>query len=445
LYQAALLERGPEGTSDAAPRRPQPCPAHANYLGLDLVRFWAACLVALYHLCYYWWNADPAPLAGDFKAQLAPLAPFTSPGWVGVQVFFVLSGLVIAASATGRAWPDFLRRRALRLYPAAWICGTMTALFCLASGEPHMLIRYVKSMALSPTGPWVDEVFWTLGLEIVFYAYIAAVLAAFGSHRLERAGLALGTASALYVLSNLVDLNTGGHFRGLLFPPQTEYGRLTLLRDGCYFGLGITLWAVADKGITPLRLVAAAVFTAAGLLVIERPAECAVWLASLSAIIVSIRYNAWIWQLLGRWSAQVRVLGLATFPLYLLHDEIGSGIMRVLHGIGAPAALAIALATVLGLSFLVTLVLEPKVRELLRRALAGGSGRAAAPARSGPVAALFVTLSLAAAAWAWTVPGRQVLVEQFAIGAGLGAGLLFATEALRRLRPRVVGLSGALQ
>jgi peptidoglycan/LPS O-acetylase OafA/YrhL len=437
LYQAALLERGIEGIG-AGPAVSQPNAAQATYLGLDLVRFWAACLVALYHLGYYWWKVDPAPLALDFKAQLAPIAPFVSRGWVGVEIFFVISGLVIAASATGRTWPDFLRRRALRLYPAAWICGMMTALLCLVEGEPHMLIRFVKSMALSPTGPWVDEVFWTLGLEIVFYAYIAAVLAGFGSQRLERAGLILGTVSALYCLANLVDLNTGGHFRALLFPPQIEYGRLTLLPDGCFFALGITLWAIADQGVTRLRLAAAALFTGAGLLAIGRLPEGAVWLVSLAAIIALIRFNAHVWRGLGRWSPQIRVVGLATFPLYLLHNEIGSGIMRLLPWAGAATALLVALVTVLGLSFFVTMVLEPRVRGLLRRALAGGSGRAVAPAPSAPVAALFAALSLAAAALAWAVPGRQILVEQFALGAGLAAGLLLAIAAAARFRPAAV-------
>lgn len=166
MEQAALLERTASsaafGTAQAVPAAA--ASAAPAFLGLDLIRFWAAGLVVLYHLCFYPWTYDSAPPALEFRRELAPLAAFTSAGWVGVPIFFVLSGVVIAASATGRGWIDFVQRRALRLYPAAWICGSITALVCVAAGEPHMLMRYFKSMALSPTGPWVDEVFWTLGV-----------------------------------------------------------------------------------------------------------------------------------------------------------------------------------------------------------------------------------------------------------------------------------------
>lgn len=373
MYQAGLLERAATGSAVGMPEaeavpKPQAEPA---FLGLDLIRFWAAGLVVLYHLCFYPWTFDTAAPALEYREQLAALAPFASTGWVGVPIFFVLSGVVIAASAAGRGWIDFVRRRALRLYPAAWICASITAATCLLGGGPHIAVRYFKSMALSPTGPWIDEVFWTLGVEMVFYAYVAAILAKFGSERLERAGLALGAAGTLYISAVLADMAAGGGIGAGLSWLGEGNGRLLLLSSGCYFGLGMAIWAIVSGGVTRTRLIAAAIFTLAGLLAVGRPAEGALWLGAVTAIAASLRFHGRIRQTLGPWSAQIRTIGLATFPLYLLHNEIGRAAMRAMRDLGAWAALGIALVLVLALSFLVTIILEPRAKAALDRALPG--------------------------------------------------------------------------
>ncbi|HEX8306817.1 MAG TPA: acyltransferase [Allosphingosinicella sp.] len=371
MYQAALLERTASPIDlDIAIPGPTAAPgAKPAYLGLDLIRFWAAGLVVLYHLAFYLWASDSAAPVEEFRRQLAPVAPFAATGWVGVPIFFVLSGVVICASAAGRGWADFLRRRALRLYPAAWICGSITALVCVAGAEPHLAMRWFKSMALSPTGPWIDEVYWTLGVEIVFYAYVAAVLAWFGPARLERAGLALGAASALAVAAIFIQGSAGGAFEADLSWLLHDNARLLLLSNGCYFGLGMTIWAMSAGGATRGRLAAAGAFGLAGLLAIGAVAEGALWLAAVAAIAASLRYGLFIEEKLGRWSGPIRTIGLATFPLYLLHNQIGRAAMHATLGLGAFAALGLALALVLALSFLVTTAVEPKVRSALNRAL----------------------------------------------------------------------------
>ena len=49
-------------------------------------------------------------------------------GWIGVQIFFVISGIVIANSAQSATPFRFAVSRFLRLYPAAWIAA---AIICL--------------------------------------------------------------------------------------------------------------------------------------------------------------------------------------------------------------------------------------------------------------------------------------------------------------------------
>ena len=158
------------------------------YPGLDLVRFAAALIVTLFHLAYFDWHGVPS----DFAMELSGVGSTFSSGWVGVPIFFVLSGFVIAFSATGRTAEQFVKSRVVRLYPSAWICATITAIFIF--GDPNLIEEYLRSVMLIPVGPWVDVVYWTLGVEIAFYSLVALVLVAAGGHRLTQVGLTFGAA-----------------------------------------------------------------------------------------------------------------------------------------------------------------------------------------------------------------------------------------------------------
>src|SRR5258708_29782648 len=132
--------------------------------GIDIIRFLAALSVVGFHLGYL-----------NDIADFRPIWPGVWFGWIGVEIFFVISGFVIANSANGKSPMQFLKGRALRLYPAAWCCATLTLIVrSLVSDEPFaaLLPSYLRSLALSPKGPWIDDVYWTLAIEIGFYALI---------------------------------------------------------------------------------------------------------------------------------------------------------------------------------------------------------------------------------------------------------------------------------
>jgi peptidoglycan/LPS O-acetylase OafA/YrhL len=83
---------------------------HNYAYGIDALRCLSAVLVAIFHFTYY----NPNARWG---------MPF---GWVGVEVFFVISGVVIANSASAASPKEFVIGRFLRLYPAAWIAAPLT-------------------------------------------------------------------------------------------------------------------------------------------------------------------------------------------------------------------------------------------------------------------------------------------------------------------------------
>ena len=351
-----------------------------TYIGLDVIRFGAAVAVAVYHLGYWWWLTEQAAPSGKtFNLAFAPVAGLARWGYVGVPVFFVLSGFIIASSALGRSSAEFLRSRALRLYPAVWICAPIT--LAVVWGQPDLLQKAIRSFALWPTGPWVSGVYWTLGVEIVFYLMVAASLTVGLS--LWRFGAALGIAGSMFWLLRAADFATGRRLEPWFAAIETSVAGSLLVTQACFFGVGIALWAIERDGLSVAKAVLLACFVIASCVAVLAGARFHIqqwggssrdalqapllWLLAAIAVAASIRYQRGIWQRFGRWGSATRTAGLATYPLYLVHSELGAMIME--RSRLAPwAALALAMTMVVLLAFLVV-KLERLPRSILRRVL----------------------------------------------------------------------------
>lgn len=166
------------------------------------------------------------PTLGGHTAP-EPLSVLTghSLGWHAVNVFFVLSGLLVSASAARAAsvW-DFAAARALRIYPGLVVCAVFTAFVVgpivtdlgLTDYLAHARVwRYPPATVLLPEGlrplPGMFETapfaavpnvpLWTLRYEILCYAGLAALLIA-GLVR-QRVLLALFAIATLAYASRL--------------------------------------------------------------------------------------------------------------------------------------------------------------------------------------------------------------------------------------------------
>jgi peptidoglycan/LPS O-acetylase OafA/YrhL len=153
----------------------RPKTSRKRVAGLDIIRFVAAALVMFYHL-------------GTGKEDFPELFGVSWSGFVGVEIFFVISGFAITYSAASASALSFLRSRIVRLYPAVWICATVSVAtvwtFNLES-PLHLLHGYFNSLVLFPFRPWADGVYWTLGIEMAFYAAIFCLLAVKSFHRIS--------------------------------------------------------------------------------------------------------------------------------------------------------------------------------------------------------------------------------------------------------------------
>jgi hypothetical protein len=89
--------------------------------GLDLSRLVAVAAVVFYH--YGFWGR-PRTACRRSHFRISP--PYAQYGFLGVPIFFTISGFVIAYSAEGRTPAGFAIARFSRIYPTFLFCRTLT-------------------------------------------------------------------------------------------------------------------------------------------------------------------------------------------------------------------------------------------------------------------------------------------------------------------------------
>ncbi|MEO7679319.1 MAG: acyltransferase, partial [Sphingomonas sp.] len=297
---------------------------------------------------------------------------------IGVEIFFVVSGYVIAISAANAGQASFVRRRILRLAPAAWVCATATAMVLLAGAtlSPGAVgAQWLRSVLFIPFGDQIDTVYWTLGIELCFYLFVAVWLRARhdNSARIERVGLCIGLASAAYWASMLA---TGAAPDQAVKTPF----QLLLLPHGAFFALGIALCSIRARGATLTRLGMASCATVTAMVEIRFHTKTMVDVIGIDpspaipmlifAIAVAVIGNAH--RLQRSMTSAVRVerlktIGRMTYPLYLLNQNIGAAIIVLLCRCGAPGWIAMLAAAllVLAMAYGVAVAVEPIVRSWL--------------------------------------------------------------------------------
>ena len=152
-----------------------------TYTGIQALRFVAAMLVVLAHSTAM---VNERMHLDMFKWRA---------GWSGVDIFFVISGFVMAISSGGlmqraNGWKIFLTRRLIRIVPLYWVAttlklATIIAMPALALDSPVEVWNTIASYLFIPTfddksllaAPLL-KVGWTLNYEMLFYAIFTMAL-----------------------------------------------------------------------------------------------------------------------------------------------------------------------------------------------------------------------------------------------------------------------------
>ncbi len=308
--------------------------------GVDALRGIAAFWVVLFHHTvryghHYGYGDNP-----PFKIDGGDYA---------VHLFFIISGFVILMTAQRVSGPaDFLLSRALRLYPSYWVCLILSFLMITLLGLPgfstsipRLLANFSMLQFLVGIGN-IDPVYWSLQVEICFYAWVAVLIAAKSLHRIH---LLFGALMVVGVAWHVVkpeyfQLTDADPF----LPAHIQLIQRVLLTNFVHlFAAGTALFDLRNgrRKRGALMLVASAIYAA--IVVLPTAAIIAGILLGVVAFAVFVPTRVLA-------NPVLLFLGTISYPLYLIHLTFGWPLIRRALAAGLSIQVAIVIVTALTLA-----------------------------------------------------------------------------------------------
>lgn len=301
---------------------------------LDALRGIAAALVMLFYFTTRYEQLYGHDVAPSFSLPW---------GHYGVNLFFMISGFVIFMTLHRVRRPmDFLVSRFSRLFPAYWVAVLVTFLLTYAFNLPEKTVSVgTAAMNLFMIHgifhiPHVDGVYWTLQIEIIFYC-MALALYVFG--RLERVHLPLLLLLALRLTYFLAEKIAGIEMSWTL-------SQLLILPYIAWFVCGIMVYRIVTSQNETPRMDRALLLVAVVQLAVVEGFGVGLLAISLSAVL----WGAAKGKLPFLANTAFAWLGAISYTLYLLHENIGWGVILHVERFGYSADLAVILAIAVSLS-----------------------------------------------------------------------------------------------
>ncbi|MFB9593536.1 acyltransferase family protein [Streptomyces racemochromogenes] len=343
---------------------------------LDGIRVLAALAVLFYHY------AVLASAWGRPTTEVFPVARQVAVyGWLGVEVFFLVSGFVICMSAWGRSVGDFAVSRVTRLFPAYWTAVVLTSLVLYAWPEVRSITRFtdvVVNLSMLQGGlgvPDIDDAYWTLFVELKFYALFALVVMRGVTYR--NCVLFCGVWTLAGAVAPAIDNGVLSFFAMPSSSPYFIAGMaFHLMRR---FGPNAVLWVVVGvQYLLAQHYVGDRMTSSLGRTAAEQtpswPAHVVILLgfAVMAALALGVLDGIrWRW---------LRHAGALTYPLYLIHMMVGLTVIHHFRDRVAPVPLA--LGTTAGM-LVVAWVVHRFVERPLGRRLGAGLRRGIEDIRAG--------------------------------------------------------------
>lgn len=319
---------------------------------LDALRGIAAVAVMLFHL--------------TFKYDDLHLSPFSVPwGHFGVELFFVISGFVILMTAErSPTLHSFFVSRVARLFPAFWpaVLLTMAIATSLEEHRPWLML-VAANLTMLPVYlgvPLLDNSYWTLEIELAFYVGIAILIASRRLRHIEWwCAIWLACVGALKLVH--------------VAPPE-PWESATAFFFGQFFVLGIALYRWRTGRASVLTYVIAAGALSLSTLGISRfTGATPLGYLGVTVIVFTLCWAAVSQRLPFLLFPLLTWLGDISYPLYLIHQRVGTDLMHFAYRRGLPGWLCVsaAIAAVVILAQALHVVFEVPGRRLFRHVLSG--------------------------------------------------------------------------
>jgi peptidoglycan/LPS O-acetylase OafA/YrhL len=283
----------------------------ARFVELDALRGIAAIIVLVSH--YVW-------AYHHYFKILTPEKLYFKYGDWGVQFFFVISGFVIFMTLEKvSSVKEFALARFLRLYPVYWFCMflTLTFLFFLPfpNWDSPSLIMIIKNLTMLQgfmRTRHVDQVYWSLCVEVAFYAIMGSIFYFKKMRQIELICL-------IWLFLSLVVI----YFD---FPLKKYIVVLLILKNAPLFIAGIMFYKIRN-GIATVKNHLLIMISFVVFLLILYTDKIEADLDFIPFVLLSIVYLTF-YYLTYNSSKFLRnpvllFFGSISYPLYLLHNVIG--------------------------------------------------------------------------------------------------------------------------
>lgn len=284
---------------------------------LDLLRVIAIVAVIAFHYLFSAIARGRTP-----NVEFSPMAEWARYGYLGVELFFMISGFVIVTSVSSLNFKQFLTKRFLRLYPMYWI--SLILIFAISTfglwGRPGPRAQvFYYNLTMFPNAfdqPWLDAAHWFMARQLQLYLAVAIIVLfkfnkSIGSFFTWWA--IVGSIWYLFNFDNFQIWYFNGYFALICGGAIISLIRINGFSRLRVFALGSSyLWAIASRmdlvgwldrnrapGHSPLIIgvIVTGIFLAV----------MATWIPRVSQ-----------WKIKGATYA-----GALSYPIYLIHDRLG--------------------------------------------------------------------------------------------------------------------------
>lgn len=275
-------------------------------VSIEFLRGIAAAMVCYFHLS----NGNER-----FLPDTSFIKRSGSWGWVGVEIFFVISGFVIPYAMyrknyTINNFGTFLKKRIIRIEPPYLISilvvlmlGFISTLSPFYRGAPFSIdwpnvVKHLAYLNVFTGESWLNPVYWSLAIEFQYYLLIALLFPLLVSNRFS------------------LRLLFFAGFLALAFIPVPPNRFITNYTP--YFLAGIVLFQWLYGIIDKKEFIGLLAIACGAILYINGP-----WMVLL--IILTVLIIAYVNQV----PAIFKRLGLISYSLYLFHSPFGGRIINI--------------------------------------------------------------------------------------------------------------------
>jgi peptidoglycan/LPS O-acetylase OafA/YrhL len=302
-------------------------------------------MVVIYHYTSRFFEIFKLPNTAFYKFSF---------GHLGVELFFMISGFVILMSLdkVSNGW-EFIKKRFLRLYPSYWVAVLFTFAVLSIVGLPGRETTTVQALVnLTMLHeffgiPHVDGVYWSLTVELSFYALVFLSLF-FNKSLFIKWGWVL-----LLILSIIVFVKSASFFSSNTF----------ILKYFHLFYAGSVFYAWRRKLLSVFLIIPLLLLTIFHEyllhgLIFMKP------ILFFYLLFIALQFN-----LLRYFQNKVFLfLGFISYPLYLLHQNLGYLIIFHLtkFGVNFHIGLVIAVIVSVFLAWVLAKYIEPMIQKKLK-------------------------------------------------------------------------------